>query len=80
MEICSECLDFNTGYPSDITVWINGIEIGTWTSLGERGDRYGRLNPSYYKPKEVARKAEHQITLSSETKGNIIYGEHRRET
>jgi len=48
MEICSECLDFNNDYPSDITVWINGVEIGTWTSPGDMGDRHGRLNPVWW--------------------------------
>jgi len=48
MEICSECLDFNNDYPSDITVWINGVEIGTWTSPGDMGDRHGRLNPAWW--------------------------------
>lgn len=48
MEVCSECLDFNNDYPSDITVWINGVEIGTWTSPGDMGDRHGRLNPAWW--------------------------------
>ena len=50
MEICSECLDFNNDYPSDITLWINGVEIGTWTSPGDMGDRRGRLNPAWWNP------------------------------
>lgn len=48
MEICSECLDYNNDYPSDITVWINGVEVGTWTSPGDMGDRRGRLNPAWW--------------------------------
>lgn len=48
MEICSECPDFNTDYPSDITVWINGVEIGTWTSPGDLGGKRGRLNPDWW--------------------------------
>lgn len=48
MEICSECLDFNNDYPSDITVWINGVEIGTWTSPGDMGNKHGRLNPVWW--------------------------------
>jgi len=46
MEICSECPDFNNDFPSDITVWMNGVEIGTWTSPGDFGGKRGRLNPS----------------------------------
>jgi predicted transcriptional regulator len=48
MEICSEAPDFNNDYPSDITVWINGVEIGTWTSPGDLGGKRGRLNPPWW--------------------------------
>jgi predicted transcriptional regulator len=48
MEICSECPDFNNDYPSDITVWMNGVEIGTWTSPGDFGGKRGRLNPPWW--------------------------------
>ena len=29
----------------NITVWINGVDCGTWTSPGDLGARRGRLNP-----------------------------------
>lgn len=45
MEICSEAPGFNHKWPSDITLWINNIEVGTWTSPGDFGDRKGRLTP-----------------------------------
>ena len=48
MEICSEAPDYNNDYPSDITVWINGVDIGTWTSPGDFGGRRGRLNPAWW--------------------------------
>ncbi len=48
MEICSEAPDYDAGWPSDITVWINGVEIGTWTSPGDFGGRRGRLNPAWW--------------------------------
>jgi predicted transcriptional regulator len=48
LEICSECPDYNNDYPSDITVWMNGVEIGTWTSPGDFGGRRGRLNPPWW--------------------------------
>lgn len=48
MEVCSECPDFDNDYPSDITVWINGVEVGTWTSPGDFGGRRGRLNPAWW--------------------------------
>lgn len=50
-EICSEVKDYNNDYPSDITLWINGIEVGTWTSPGDLGGRRGRLTPHWW-PKQ----------------------------
>lgn len=48
MEICSETSDYNEDWPSDITIWINGQEIGTWTSPGDFGERRGLLNPDWW--------------------------------
>lgn len=48
MEICSEAPNFDLDYPSDITVWINGTEIGTWTSPGDFGGKRGLLNPDWW--------------------------------
>ena len=45
MELCSEAPNFDSNWPTDITVWINDVEIGTWTSPGDFGDRPGKLNP-----------------------------------
>ena len=47
-EACSEAPFYRNNWPSDITVWINGIEIGTWTSPGDFGGRRGKLNPSWW--------------------------------
>jgi predicted transcriptional regulator len=48
MELCSEAPEYNNDYPSDITVWLNGVEIGTWTSPGDLGDRRGRHSPAWW--------------------------------
>ena len=48
MEICSEAPDHNPDWPSDITVWINDVEVGTWTSPGDFGGRRGLLNPDWW--------------------------------
>jgi predicted transcriptional regulator len=48
MEICSEAPGYDNDYPSDITVWINGVEIGTWCSPGDLGGTRGRLNPPWW--------------------------------
>ncbi len=48
LELCSEAPNYDNNWPSDITFWINGVEIGTWTSPGDFGDRRGKLNPSWW--------------------------------
>lgn len=48
MEMCSEVPNYNNIWPSDISVWINGVVIGTWTSPGDFGDRRGKLNPAWW--------------------------------
>lgn len=48
MEVCSEAPGYNHDWPSDITVWINEIECGTWTSPGDFGGRRGLLNPPFW--------------------------------
>jgi len=47
-ELCSEVAGFDNAWASDISVWINGVEIGTWTSPGDFGGERGRLNPSWW--------------------------------
>lgn len=48
VELGSEAPGFNNDYPSDITLWLNGIEVGTWTSPGDLGGTRGRLNPPWW--------------------------------
>lgn len=48
MEVSSEAPGYENDYPSDLTVWINGIEVGTWTSPGDYGGVRGRLNPHWW--------------------------------
>ena len=33
----------------DITVWINKVEIGTWTCPGDFGDKRGKFTPAWWK-------------------------------
>lgn len=47
-ELCSEAPQYDLDWPSDITLWINGVEIGTWTSPADFGGQPGRLNPSWW--------------------------------
>ncbi|MGB4660221.1 MAG: helix-turn-helix domain-containing protein [Mobilitalea sp.] len=48
MEICSEAPNYREDWKSDITVWVNGIDCGTWTCPGDFGARRGRLNPEFW--------------------------------
>ena len=47
-EICSETFFYNNNWPSDITVYINDIEILTFASPGDFGARRGRYTPDYW--------------------------------
>jgi len=49
MEVCSEVPGTSKKWPSDITIWINGVEVGTWTSPGDFGDKRGKLTPAWWK-------------------------------
>ncbi len=53
MEVCSEAPLYNLDWPSDITVWINGTEIGTWTSPSDFGGERGRLTPEWWTPRNT---------------------------
>ncbi len=44
-EVCSETSYYNNVWPSDITVFINGKEIVTFTSPGDFGGRRGKYTP-----------------------------------
>lgn len=48
MEVCSEAPDYNPDYPSDLTLWINGVEVGTYTSPGDFGGKRGLLTPDWW--------------------------------
>ncbi|MBI1332284.1 MAG: helix-turn-helix domain-containing protein [Armatimonadetes bacterium] len=47
-EVASEAPGYANDYPSDITIWINDVEVGTWISPGDPGGEKGRLNPSWW--------------------------------
>ena len=51
LELSSEVPGTNPDWPSDITISINGIDIGAWTSPGDFGDRRGVLTPDWWKLK-----------------------------
>jgi predicted transcriptional regulator len=47
MEISSEAPYTNNNWPSDITFFFNGINVGMWTSPGDFGGK-GKLNPTWW--------------------------------
>ncbi len=51
MELSSETPGTNPDWPSDITITVNGIDIGHWTSPGDYGDRRGSFTPDWWKLK-----------------------------
>lgn len=48
-ELSSETPGTNPDWPSDITIWINRKEIGTWTCPGDFGDKRGKFTPQWWK-------------------------------
>ncbi len=48
LEICSEFPFYDNQHKSDITFWINGKAITTYTCEGDYGDRRGTLNPEWW--------------------------------
>ena len=49
MEICSEFPGFKNRWPSDITLWIDNLKIGTWRSPGDMGGKRGKLTPGWWR-------------------------------
>lgn len=47
-EVCSEAPLHHADWPSDITVWVCGVEIGTWTSPADFGGDRGVLTPGWW--------------------------------
>lgn len=47
-EVCSEAPYYKLDWPSDITFWVNGVEVGTWTSPGDLGGKRGFLTPDWW--------------------------------
>lgn len=47
-EACSEAPLHHDDWPSDITLWINDVEVGTWTSPADFGGQRGSLTPDWW--------------------------------
>lgn len=53
LELCSEAADYDLNCKSDITIWVNGLEAGTWCSPSDFGGRRGKLNPDWWPDKNT---------------------------
>ncbi len=53
IELCSETADYDLNCKSDITIWINGMDAGTWSSPSDFGGRRGKLNPDWWPDKNT---------------------------
>jgi len=51
MELSSEVPGTSADWPSDITLSVNGKDVGTWTSPGDFGDKRGVFTPDWWKLK-----------------------------
>ncbi len=49
LELSSEVPGTNADWPSDISLWVNDVKLGTWTSPGDFGDRRGKFTPRWWK-------------------------------
>ena len=47
-EACSEAPNYRMDWPSDISVFLNGVEIGTWLCPGDFGGRQGKFSPLWW--------------------------------
>jgi predicted transcriptional regulator len=47
-EMCSEAPTHDPDWPSDISVWLNGVHLGEWTCPGDFADHRGRLTPTWW--------------------------------
>lgn len=50
MEISSEAPGVNNNWPSDIRFYLNGQNVGEWTSPGDFGDVQGTFTPDWWYP------------------------------
>ncbi len=49
MELSSEVPGTSADWPSDISLQVNGIDVATWTSPGDFGDKRGVFTPDWWK-------------------------------
>lgn len=73
MELCSECPNYNNDWKSDITFWINDIEIATYRSMGDYGGRRGIFTPQWWPTSSTQYGTLVNLTINNN--GTFINGE-----
>lgn len=66
LEVCSEIINYRIGWKSDITLWLNGRELVTFTSPSDFGGRRGRLNPDWWDDTSTQYGELKQVTVTEE--------------
>jgi predicted transcriptional regulator len=64
LELCSETFCYNEDWRSDVSLWINGREIGIIECPGDHGGRRGRLNPEWWPDYATQFGDLHHITIT----------------
>lgn len=71
-EACSEAPNYHNTWKSDITLWVNDVEIGTWQCPGDFGGRRGLLNPDWWP--DVCTQFGHLKTWQITDEGSMLDG------
>lgn len=78
LEISSEFPFYNNNWPSDITFYLNDVELGTWKSPGDYGDIRGKYTPAWYPDNlnqygllKTIRITNHTTNIDGDTLSNI---------
>ena len=69
LEICSEIPNYQNDWRSDITFWINDVELCTYTSPGDFGGRRGAINPAWWPDGNT----QYGLLVNVTIKDNIVW-------
>lgn len=64
LEVCAETYGYDESWRSDLSVWVNGTEIGCIECLGDYGQRRGRLNPAWWPSYATQYGKLHQVAVT----------------
>ena len=53
VELCAEAPLHHDSWPSDITAWLNGLEVGTFTAPADFGGQRGALTPEWWETRNT---------------------------